>query len=97
MTNHLVDATNIVVNNQTWDQLSKNEQASMQKAAVAACDWNNTNRQSEEARLISVFKKAGLTITTPNQEAFRKHVQEYYLNSDRSDDWPEGLLEEINN
>ena len=68
----------------------------MQKAAVTACDWNNEKRQSEEARLISVFKDAGLTITSPDVEAFRKHVQSYYLNSDRSKDWPKGLIEEIN-
>jgi tripartite ATP-independent transporter DctP family solute receptor len=96
MTNHLVDAINIVVNNETWDKLSNGEKKAMQKAAVTACNWNNEKRKSEEARLISVFKDAGLTITTPDVEAFRKHVQEYYLKSDRSKDWPKGLIEEIN-
>ncbi|MBJ7537432.1 sialic acid TRAP transporter substrate-binding protein SiaP [Marinomonas transparens] len=96
MTNHLVDAINIVVNNETWDKLNQDEKSAMRKAAITACNWNNTNRKSEEARLISVFQDAGLTVSTPDVDAFRQHVQAYYLNSDRSEDWAEGLLEEVN-
>ena len=42
------------------------------------------------------FKKEGLTVTTPDLEAFRKSVQTTYLGSDYAKVWPKGLLERIN-
>jgi hypothetical protein len=35
-------------------------------------------------------------VTTPDVEAFRKHVQAAYLNSDYAKVWPAGLLERVN-
>jgi hypothetical protein len=37
-----------------------------------------------------------MTITVPDRDAFREHVQKAYLESEFSKDWPEGLLERIN-
>lgn len=96
LTGHLVDGVNTVVNDQTWEQLSDEEKAAMTDAAVAACDWNNEKRVSEEARLVDFFQSEGMVVTTPDVEAFRSHVQEYYLTSDRAKDWPEGWVEKIN-
>ena len=96
LTSHLVDGVNIVVNDQTWERLSDDEKAAMTNAAVAACDWNNEKRISEEARLVDFFKSKGLVVTTPDVEAFRKHVQEVYLTSDRAKEWPEGWVDKIN-
>ncbi|MEF2072653.1 sialic acid TRAP transporter substrate-binding protein SiaP [Consotaella aegiceratis] len=96
MTDHLVDGLTIAINNQTWDDLSEDEQASVTEAAVASCDWNNDKRKSEEARLVQFFKDQGLEVTTPDVAAFRKHVQDYYLNFERAADWPEGWIDRIN-
>lgn len=96
LTSHLVDGITIAINNQTWEQLSEDEQAAVTEAAVASCDWNNEQRLAEEDRLVSFFEGEGLTVTTPNVEAFRTHVQDYYLNSARAADWPEGWVEQIN-
>jgi tripartite ATP-independent transporter DctP family solute receptor len=96
LTNHLVDGLPIALNNQTWDQLDDGAKASMIKAAQAACDWNNENRIAEEDRLVAFFESEGLTVTTPDLDAFREHVQGYYLNSDRAALWPEGWLERVN-
>lgn len=96
LTSHLVDGVNMVVNDQTWEQLSDDEKAAMTQAAVDACDFNNEKRVSEEARLVAFFEEKGLTVTTPDVEAFRSHVQDTYLNSDRAKDWPEGWVERIN-
>jgi TRAP-type transport system periplasmic protein len=96
MTGHLVDGINVAVNNQTWEQLSDAEKAAMTEAAVASCDWNNEQRLSEEARLVSFFEEQGLQITTPDIDAFRTHVQNFYLESDRAASWPEGWIDQIN-
>ncbi|HWV19430.1 MAG TPA: sialic acid TRAP transporter substrate-binding protein SiaP [Devosia sp.] len=96
LTSHLVDAINVAVNNQTWEQLTDEEQAALTEAAVASCDWNNEKRLADEARLVSFFEEKGLTITTPDVDAFRSHVQEFYLTSDRAASWPEGWVDKIN-
>lgn len=96
LTSHLVDGINVAVNNQTWEQLTDEEKVAMAEAAVASCDWNNTERVADEERLVSFFEEKGLTITTPDIEAFRTHVQDFYLTSDRAASWPEGWVEQIN-
>lgn len=96
LTNHLVDAINITVNNQTWDALNAEEQAAMTAAAVASCAYNNAERYAVEDSLVAFFKEKGLQVTEPNLDAFRSHVQGFYANSDRSKDWPDGWVEKIN-
>lgn len=96
LTSHLVDAINVAVNNQTWDQLTDEEKAAMTEAAVASCDWNNAERIADEERLVSFFEEQGLEVTTPDVEAFRTHVQDFYLTSDRAASWPEGWVDQIN-
>ena len=96
LTSHLVDAINVAVNNQTWEQLTDEEKAAMTEAAVASCDWNNEKRSADEERLVSFFEEKGLTITTPDVDAFRSHVQDFYLSSDRAASWPEGWIDQIN-
>ncbi|SFV29020.1 tripartite ATP-independent transporter solute receptor, DctP family [Devosia crocina] len=96
LTSHLVDAINVAVNNQTWDQLTDEEKTAMTEAAVASCDWNNAERIADEERLVSFFAEQGLEVTTPDVEAFRTHVQDFYLTSDRAASWPEGWVDQIN-
>ncbi|RUT28342.1 C4-dicarboxylate ABC transporter [Arsenicitalea aurantiaca] len=96
LTSHLVDGLPMTINNQTWEQLSAEEQASVTTAAEAACDWNNERRLAEEERLVAFFEGEGLQVTTPDVDAFRTHVQAFYLESDRAADWPEGWIEQIN-
>lgn len=96
LTSHLVDGINIAVNNDTWEALTDEEKAAFTDAARASCDWNNENRIAEEDRLVAFFEEQGLTVTTPDVDAFRAHVQDAYFSSDRSADWPEGWVEQIN-
>lgn len=96
LTSHLVDGLPIAVNNQTWEQLNDEEKTAMTEAAVTACDWNNERRIAEEERLVSFFEDEGLSVTTPDVDAFRDHVQDFYLSSDRAELWPEGWVDRIN-
>lgn len=96
LTSHLVDGINVAINNQTWDKLNDAEKAAVTEAAVASCDWNNEHRVADEQRLVKFFEEQGLTVTTPDVDAFRKHVQDFYLNSERAASWPAGMLDKIN-
>ena len=96
MTSHLVDGIFISISNKAWNALTPARQQKLKAAAQAAAAYNNENRIKEEAQLVDFFKQQGLQVTTPDVEAFRKTVQQAYLNSDYAKVWPKGLLERIN-
>jgi tripartite ATP-independent transporter DctP family solute receptor len=97
MTSHLVDGIFIAISDKAWKALTPAQRQKVQAAAQAAAAFNNENRIKEEGQLVDFLKQQGLTVTTPDLEAFRKSVQQAYLNSDYAKVWPKGLLERINN
>jgi TRAP-type C4-dicarboxylate transport system substrate-binding protein len=97
MTNHLVDGIFIAISDKAWKAMTPAQQAKVQAAADAAAAFNNDNRIKEEAQIVDFFKQQGLTVTTPDVEAFRKSVQAAYATSDMAKTWPSGMLDRINN
>jgi TRAP-type transport system periplasmic protein len=97
MTNHLVDGIFIAISDKAWKAMTPAQQAKVQAAADAAAAFNNDNRIKEEAQIVDFFKQQGLTVTTPDVEAFRKTVQAAYATSDMAKTWPSGMLDRINN
>ena len=96
MTSHLVDGIFIAISNKCFNGLTAAQKQKVSAAAQAAAAYNNENRIREESQLVEFFKKEGLTVTTPDVEAFRKSVQTTYQNSDYAKVWPKGLLDRIN-
>jgi tripartite ATP-independent transporter DctP family solute receptor len=96
MTNHLVDGIFIAIADKTWNALNATQKQKVKAAAVAAAQFNNENRIKEEAQIVDFFKQQGLTVTTPDVDAFRKHVQQVYATSEMAKSWPKGMLERIN-
>ncbi|MEY2687615.1 MAG: hypothetical protein RL375_1813 [Pseudomonadota bacterium] len=96
LTNHLVDGIFIAISDKAWKAMSPTQQQKVQAAASAAAAFNNDNRLKEEAAIVDFFKSQGLTVTTPDVDAFRKSVQAAYASSDIAKAWPKGLLERIN-
>lgn len=96
MTSHLVDGIFIAIADKTWNGLSAAQKQKVQDAAQAAAAFNNSNRIQEEGQLVDFLKSQGLTVTTPDVDAFRKSVQDAYLKSDYAKVWPAGLLDRIN-
>ncbi len=96
LTSHLVDVLFIGVSNKLWNILSADQKGKLKAAAQAAASYNNDNRIADEKQLIAYFKSQGLSVTTPDVDAFRKSVQNAYLQSDYAKTWPKGLLERIN-
>lgn len=96
MTDHLVDAIFLAIANKTWNALKPDQKQKLKAAAQAAAQYNNENRIKEEGQLVEFFKQQGLQVSTPDRDAFRKHVQQVYLNSEYAKVWPKGLLDRIN-
>jgi len=96
LTGHLVDVLFIGVANKLWNSLGTQQRSALKSAAQMAADYNNVNRIADEKQLVDYFKSQGLSVTTPDLDAFRKSVQAAYLQSDYAKVWPKGLLERIN-
>ena len=96
LTSHLVDGIFIAISDKAWKALSAPQKQKVKAAADAAAQFNNENRIKEEAQLVDFFKQQGLTVTTPDVDAFRKQVQQAYAASEIAKSWPKGLLERIN-
>jgi tripartite ATP-independent transporter DctP family solute receptor len=97
LTNHLVDGIFIAVSDKAWKAMTPAQRQKVQAASDAAAAFNNDNRLKEEAQIVDFFKQNGLTVTTPDVDAFRKSVQAAYAASDIAKTWPAGLLDRINN
>ena len=97
MTNHLVDGIFIAISDKAWKAMTAPQRQKVQAAANAAAAFNNDNRIKEEAQIVDFFKQQGLTVTTPDVDAFRKTVQAAYGTSDMAKTWPAGMLDRINN
>jgi TRAP-type C4-dicarboxylate transport system substrate-binding protein len=96
LTSHLVGFDLLTVNLKTWSSMSPAQQKAFQAAADKAIAWSTAEHQKREAALVEEFRKAGLQIYTPDQNAFRAHAQKVYLASDEAKEWPKGMLEKIN-
>ncbi len=96
LTNHLVDGIFIAISDKAWKAMTPAQRQKVQAASNDAAAFNNDNRLKEEAQIVDFFKKEGLTVTTPDVDAFRKAVQAAYAASDIAKTWPAGLLDRIN-
>ena len=96
LTSHLVDVLFIGVSNKLWANLNPEQKAKLKSAAQAAAHYNNEQRIADENQMIDFFKRQGLSVTTPDVNAFRQAVQTTYLQSDYAKVWPPGLLDRIN-
>ena len=96
LTSHLVGYDLLTVNAKTWNSMSAAKQKEFQAASDKAINWSAAEHQKREAELADGFRKAGLQVYAPDQNAFRAHAQKVYLASDEAKDWPKGMLEKIN-
>lgn len=96
LTSHLVDLNYLAFSKEVWDKLTPDQQAKVQKAADDAAASGREKQLALEEDLIAFFKDKGLDVYEPDVEAFRKHVQQAYLDSEYAKDWPDGLVDKIN-
>jgi TRAP-type transport system periplasmic protein len=96
LTSHLVGYDLLAVNLKTWNGMPPPRQKAFQAAADKAMAWSTAEHLKREAELADGFRKQGLQVYAPDQNAFRAHAQKVYLASDEAKEWPKGMLEKIN-
>jgi TRAP-type C4-dicarboxylate transport system substrate-binding protein len=95
-TSHLVGYDLLTISSTAWKAMTPEQQTLVQDAANKAIKWSEQEHLKREQELASFMKEQGLKLHTPDVEAFRKHAQQKYLESDLAKDWPEGMLDKIN-
>ena len=96
LTSHLVDLNYVAFSKAVWDELSPEQQATVQSAAEAAAESGRQAQLEKEASLVSFLTEQGLEVYEPDLKAFREHVQAQYAGSELAASWPEGVLDKIN-
>jgi TRAP-type C4-dicarboxylate transport system substrate-binding protein len=96
LTSHLIGYDLLCMNLKTWNGMGAAKQKAFQAAADKAMAWSVAAHQKREQELADGFRKRGLQVYVPDQNAFRAHAQKVYLGSDEAKDWPKGMLEKIN-
>ena len=96
LTSHLVDLNYVAFSKEIWDELSADQQATVQAAADAAADSGRAIQLEKEDSLVAFLKEQGLEIYEPDLKAFREHVQSQYAGSELAASWPDGVLDTIN-
>jgi TRAP-type C4-dicarboxylate transport system substrate-binding protein len=96
LTSHLVGYDLLSMNLKTWNAMPPARQKAFQASVDKAIAWSAAEHQKREAELAEGFRKQGLQVYAPDQNAFRAHAQKVYLASDEAKEWPKGMLEKIN-
>ncbi|CAN5644935.1 TRAP transporter substrate-binding protein DctP [soil metagenome] len=96
LTSHLVDGVLFAISDTFWNRLDASEQQIMRDASRAAALFNNLNRIRAEREVVEYLEGQGLSVVTPDVNAFRETVQDAYLNSSFSDTWLPGFVDTVN-
>ncbi len=95
LTSHLIQTNQFTVSLSTWNSLTEDQQAKMQDCANGFEAAVDEAIIEEENALKDQFVENGITVYTPDNQAFQDHVLQVYRDSKYSDDWPEGLVDAI--
>ncbi len=95
LTYHSIPANMLAMSGAAWNKLDANQKAIFRDAARAAMQFNDTNKFREDDDTLEKFKAAGLTVTTPDRDAFRTHVLDMFKASEFVKGAPEGWIQRI--
>lgn len=95
LTGHMVSNTFFTMSGSFWDGLSDQEKAAIEKAEDEAKKFNDEGVLSTEKEAVATLEGKGVTVTTPDVEAFRTKVLDAFASSDFAKTWPAGLLDRI--
>jgi tripartite ATP-independent transporter DctP family solute receptor len=95
LTNHQVSNTFFTVPVAFWDSLTPEEQAAIEAAEAEAKKFNDENVLAGEKDAAAFLEGKGVSVTTPDVNAFRTRVLDAFQNSDFAKTWPAGLLDRI--
>jgi len=96
LTGHNYNFNVIMVNEEFWNSLSKSDQDLIVRCVKEAGEYQKQIALQEEEALISIFQEEGITIHTPDIEAFKTRAREHLVRRFASE-WGEGFYESIQN
>ncbi|MEE9319459.1 MAG: TRAP transporter substrate-binding protein DctP [Granulosicoccus sp.] len=96
LTGHLADMNFLAFSQKVWDELTAEQQVTVMDSAKRASASISSSIIDNETQLVEYFRSEGMHVYEPDVESFRTQVQQMYIESDFSADWPEGMLARIN-
>ncbi len=96
LTGHLIANNQHSISLSKWDSLTPDQQAKVQECSTNFQQKLDAHTRKREQEMADFFVAEGLKIYEPDVQAFRNHVLDIYAKSKYSNDWPEGLIEKIN-
>lgn len=96
LTDHFINPVFPTINEKKWQSLSPELQEKVYQALEKAREVCDTTNLEAEAELVEFFKNEGMTIITPDKEAFIEHAQKMYLeNEEISGSWDMELFDKV--
>ena len=74
LSGHIITPRLVVVNEAFWQGLSAADRKLLEDAIRAGIAWQDEELQKQEKSLVDTFKAAGMTVITPDANAFRAPV-----------------------
>lgn len=74
LTAHIITPRLVIVNEAAWQKIPQADRAVIVAAVDKAASWQDNEILDQEKSLADGLAKAGMTVTTPDNEAFRKPV-----------------------
>lgn len=94
ITNHIVNDQMILMNENRWQKLTKEQQAIITEAVSIAGKRHTSFVEGQEKELISFFKSKNVAISYPDIAPFKEAMQPIYKDFDKKMGSP--LIEELN-
>ena len=94
LTSHIICPNGIFINENLWQKISPEDQKVIEDAIAEAIVWHDEQIALEEEALIKELEERGVTIITPDVEAFRA-VTAPYIEAKFRDKWGEGTWDMI--
>lgn len=95
LTYHSIPANMLAISQTAWGKMTPRQQGIVKDAARAAMMFNDTNKLRDDLDIIDRMKAAGLTVTTPNVDAFRANMLKMFAESEFVQKAPAGWMDRI--
>jgi tripartite ATP-independent transporter DctP family solute receptor len=90
LTGHVISPRIVLANEVLFQRLAKSDRRLLHAAIDSAIAWQDRTLLDQEAALVDRLEAAGMTIITPDVEAFRRPVLDYVLKK-FEDRWGNGV------
>ena len=95
LTNHLMSALHISVNEEKWNSLTADEQAILRAAAVEAVSWASETAKSESQAVLDQMVAEGATVSEIDNAPFSAKAGEAVPDMEAEGLWSPGLWQRI--